>query len=59
MPASPAIKKLLSDKPVAVALGVRLFTTALESQQMRVVHVNWSPPAGGDKEMADLLADLL
>jgi hypothetical protein len=50
---------LLSRPPVAIATGVRLFTQALETQQARVVHVVWSPPAGGDKEMLDVLAKLL
>jgi hypothetical protein len=59
MSASPAIKKLLAAKPVAVTLGVMLFTTALEAQDLRVQHVAWTPPAGGDKEMLDLLSELL
>lgn len=59
MSAAPPIKRLLSQKPVAITLGVLLFTTALEVQGVRVQHVDWTPPAGGDKEMLDLLADLL
>jgi hypothetical protein len=53
------MKQLLSNKPVVVAMGIRLFTTALEAQDVRVVHVDWRPPAGGDKEMLDLLSELL
>jgi len=45
--------------PSVVALGVGLFTRALEAQRAPVVHVDWTPPAGGDREMLDLLADLL
>ena len=59
MSVSPAIKKLLSQKPVAVAMGVRLFSTALEAQQAQVAHIDWRPPAGGDKELLDLLSELL
>jgi hypothetical protein len=55
----PAIKSLLARKPTVVALGVRLFTEALEAQQVPVVPVDWSPPAGGDREMLDVLAELL
>ncbi|MHB8574453.1 MAG: fdrA domain protein [Dehalococcoidia bacterium] len=54
-----SVSKLLTGKPVVVALGVRLFTTALEAQQVQVVHVEWRPAAGGDKEMLDLLTELL
>ncbi len=32
---------------------------ALEIQGVRVIHVDWSPPAGGDQEMMSLLDRLL
>ncbi len=59
MTVSTSVKSLLARRPAAVALGVRLFAQALEAQQVDVVHVEWSPPAGGDKELLDVLAELL
>ena len=59
MSASPSVKKLLGERPAVVAMGVLLFTTALEAQGLKTQHVAWTPPAGGDKAMLDLLADLL
>ena len=52
-------KRLLKQQPVCISMGVLLFTTALETQGVRVQHIDWTPPAGGDREMLDLLADLL
>lgn len=50
---------LLARRPVVVAMGVRLFAMTLTAQDVRVVHIDWSPPAGGDQEMLDLLSELL
>jgi hypothetical protein len=59
MSPAPAIKRLLAQQPAVVTLGVLLFTTSLEAQGVRVQHVDWTPAAGGDRAMLDLLADLL
>jgi FdrA protein len=57
MPAT--LEELLGGKPVFVNLGVRDFAEALREQGFEVVEVDWSPPAGGDVELAALLDDLL
>jgi hypothetical protein len=44
---------------VVINLGLRRFAESLEAQEVEVVHVDWIPPAGGDKAMADLLDQLL
>ena len=44
---------------VAIIVGVQDFGSALEQQGVQVVYVDWSPPAGGDQEMMDLLDQLL
>jgi FdrA protein len=44
---------------VAVNIGLNQFAKSLEEQGVDVVQVNWTPPAGGDQEMMDLLDDLL
>jgi hypothetical protein len=50
---------LMSRGPVAVNLGVEDFAASLKSQGAEAVQVDWSPPAGGDREMIDLLDQLL
>lgn len=50
--------ELLAGPIVVINVGVRDFGQALEQQDVEVVYVGWSPPAGGDQEMIDLL-DLL
>jgi FdrA protein len=49
----------LSNGPVAVNVGVEDFAASLKSQGAEVVQVDWAPPAGGDREMIDLLDQLL
>lgn len=50
---------LLSGPIVAVNIGVLDFGEALEQQSIEVIYVDWSPPAGGDQEMIDLLDQLM
>jgi hypothetical protein len=52
--------ELLLYKPlVVVNLGPKMFADSLAQQNVKVVQVDWVPPAGGDKAMADLLDKLL
>ncbi|MCX7039534.1 MAG: hypothetical protein NT005_10445 [Spirochaetes bacterium] len=51
--------ELLQEKPVFVNLGVRGFAESLRDADFEVVHVDWSPPAGGDSEMAAILDELM
>ncbi len=53
------ISKLLCGPVVAINLGLTQFGASLEEQEVEVVQVEWTPPAGGDQEMIDLLEDLL
>ena len=49
----------LLDGPVAVVnIGLPQFARTLEGQGVDVVQVDWSPPAGGDKRLIDLLDKL-
>jgi hypothetical protein len=56
---STKLQQMLQDKPAVINIGVRDFAESLEDQEVEVVHVEWSPPAGGDREMAELLQKLL
>ena len=55
----PRIQDLLRSGVKAVNIGVKDFAASLDAQGVRVVHVDWRPPAEGDKEMMDLLDKLL
>ena len=53
------VDELLRKPLVVINLGLRIFAESLEEQKVEVVQVDWSPPAGGDEAMADLLDQLL
>ncbi len=53
------LEEVLTGKPVFINVGVRDFAESLRDWGFTVVHVDWSPPAGGDGEMADILEELL
>ena len=56
-PATGAARLLTS--PVSVVnVGLEGFATDLHALGVPVVHVQWSPPAGGDAKLAALLAKL-
>ncbi|MFQ6075131.1 MAG: fdrA domain protein [Candidatus Bathyarchaeia archaeon] len=48
-------KKLLGVELKVINLGVKIFYSSLKEQGVKVVHVDWRPPAGGDLEIARLL----
>jgi FdrA protein len=53
------IEELLTEPIVVVNIGLSQFAKSLEEQGVVVVQVDWTPLAGGDKEMIDLLDNLL
>ena len=53
------LDELLRERPVFVNVGVREFGDSLREAGFDVVMVSWSPPAGGDPEVAALLDDLI
>jgi FdrA protein len=50
---------ILAGEPVFINIGVREFAESLADAGFEVVHVDWTPPAGGDSEVAALLDKLL
>ena len=51
--------KTILDRPLKVInIGLEEFADDLERQGVDVVHVAWSPPAGGDPKLATLLSKL-
>ncbi len=53
------LDELLDQGPVAVNIGVEDFANSLKTQGAEVIQVDWTPPAGGDREMMELLDQLL
>lgn len=56
---SDKINELLQEGPRVINVGVQDFATNLKSQGVEVVQLHWAPPAGGDKELMDILDQLL
>jgi hypothetical protein len=44
---------------IVINIGVRKFAESLSEQEIDAIHIDWSPPAGGDEEMIDILDELL
>jgi hypothetical protein len=53
------INALLQKPIIAVNIGLESFAQSLQEQDVEVVHLSWTPPAGGDQEMMDILDSLL
>jgi hypothetical protein len=53
------INKLLQKPIIVINLGLEKFAKSLEEQKVDLVQVDWTPPAGGDKDMINLLDHLL
>ena len=53
------VNETLLNVPVKVVnLGLESFARELARRGVEVVHVEWTPPAGGDPVLADLLSKL-
>jgi FdrA protein len=51
-------RDLLAAGPRVINVGLEMFAANLAARGARVVHVEWSPPAGGDSRLAGLLDKL-
>ena len=49
------IISLFNSELVVVSVGSPAFANAIENQGFKTIQVNWIPPAGGDKQMQELL----
>ena len=52
------INTLLEEPLKIINIGLENFARELDRQGVAVVHVEWTPPAGGDPKLAALLAKL-
>ena len=47
--------EILNQEIQVINIGLERFKDALEAQGVKVAHVNWQPPAGGDMKLIDIL----
>lgn len=52
------VDELLRSSLNVINVGLERFGNDLKKQDVAVVQVEWSPPAGGDPELAALLSKL-
>ena len=57
-PEKNTLQPLLEGPPRVINIGLSFFADDLKNQDAEMVNVDWSPPAGGDIELANLLAKL-
>ena len=57
-PVGRVCAELLQSRPRVINLGLAVFATDLDAQDVDVVHVDWRPPAGGDEDLARFLSML-
>jgi len=53
-----AINELFKKDLVVINMGLESFADNLKDQNVKVLQMNWKPPAGGNKKIASLLAKL-
>jgi hypothetical protein len=53
------IDELLKMDLVVINIGLPGFTDNMEKQEVKVIQVDWIPPAGGDAELMDILDKIL
>ncbi len=52
------ITKMLSGNLQVASFGLQSFSDALTTQNVKVAHIDWKPPAGGDMKMLSMLSML-
>ena len=48
-------KKLTNSELRVINIGAEIFYHSLRNQGVKVIHVDWQPPAGGDLDLIKLL----
>ena len=52
------VNKLFKSELEVINIGLESFFNELKEQEVKVVHVDWKPSAGGNKKMASMLSRL-
>ena len=55
---SNQVNSLFSSQLEVANIGLEIFAEACNDQKTPAIHVEWKPAAGGNQQMADLLAKL-
>ena len=55
---NPETKNLLEENLRVINIGLDRFAWELDQQGVEVINVDWSPPAGGDAKIGNLLSKL-
>ena len=58
MPEELKASRLLDAPLVVINVGLESFADDLATQGVAVTQIDWTPPAGGDARLADLLSKL-
>jgi len=53
------IDELLKEPLLVINIGLKGFSESLAEQGVDVIQVDWVPPAGGDKELMEILDKLI
>ncbi|MDO5563703.1 MAG: fdrA domain protein [Eubacteriales bacterium] len=53
------LNELFNKKLNVVNFGIESFYEDLKKQNVEAIHVDWKPVAGGDKDLANMLSDLI
>lgn len=51
-------EELLNTPPRVINVGLQKFASDLHNEGVEVIDIDWSPPAGGNQELAALLSKL-
>jgi hypothetical protein len=52
------INKLFEEELVVINMGLDVFGDNLKKEQVKVLAMNWKPPAGGNKKLISFLEKL-
>lgn len=52
------INKLFTEELVVINMGLEAFGENLKKEKVKVLPMNWKPPAGGKKKLISLLEKL-
>lgn len=52
------INELFKKEVKVLNIGLESFSEELKSQEVKTIHMDWRPPAGGNEKMMALLAKL-
>jgi len=52
------IEELFNRRLKVISMGIEVFSEELQRCRVEVVHLDWRPPAGGDKKLIAILENI-